>query len=202
MADSASEPGVQELFDAIAGCAKRAVSFQGDVMRSVSMRHANATEIFSGKGAAARGGRWNPRGLEAIYASASVITAVREAYQELLRHGFSASSARPRVFCGARVKLQNGLDLTDKMIRRAIGFTLAELVDENWLAIQQGGQESWTQAIGRGAFEAGLEGLIVPSARDRPNGKNLVIFPTNLRRGSRINVIGKEDLPAHPANPE
>jgi hypothetical protein len=75
------------------------------------------------------------------------------------------------------------------------------LLDEDWLAIQQGGQESWTQAIGRGAFEAGFEGLIVPSARDRPNGENLVIFPTNLRRGSRIDVIGKEDLPAHPAGP-
>ena len=141
MIDREAEPGVQELFDAIAACAKRAVAFRGDVMRSVSTRHANATEIFSGTGAAVRGGRWNPRGMEAVYASTSVITAVREAYQELLRHGFSASSARPRVLCAARVKLQNVLDLTDKMVRRAIGFTLAELVDEDWLAIQQGGQD-------------------------------------------------------------
>lgn len=200
MAVKEVEPGVQELFDAIAACASRAIPFQGDVMRSVSILHANAKDIFSGEGAAVRGGRWNPRGIDAVYASLSVTTAVREAYQELLRFGFSASTARPRTFCGAQVTLQNVLDLSEKNIRRAIGFTVSELVDEDWLAIQQEGDESWTQAIGRGAFEARFEGLLVPSARDRPRGINLVVFPTNLRPGSKIDIIGKEDLPAHPAD--
>ncbi|MCI0335473.1 MAG: RES family NAD+ phosphorylase [Planctomycetes bacterium] len=199
MAGKEAEPGVRELFDAIAACEQRAIPFQGTVMRSVGIRHANAKGIFSGDGAAVRGGRWNPRGIKAVYASQSVITAVREAYQELLRFGFSASAVRPRAFCGAEVSLQSVLDLTDKNICRAIGFTVAELVDEDWLAIQQESDESWTQAIGRGAYEAGFEGLLAPSARDRPGGINLVVFPKNLRPGSRIDIIGKDDLPPHPA---
>jgi RES domain-containing protein len=154
--------------------------------------------VLSGEGAAARGGRWNPRGLKAVYASQSVVTAVQEAYQELLRFGFSASVIRPRAFCGAEVTLQRVLDLTDKDIRRVIGFTLAELIDEDWLAIQQEGEESWTQAIGRGTYKAGFEGLLAPSARDRPDGVNLVVFPKSLRAGSRIDIVGKEDLPPHP----
>ena len=199
--DKESEPGVQELFDAIASCLPRGVAFQGVVMRSAGMRHASARDFVSGEGAAMRGGRWNPRGINALYASQSLITAVRESYQELLRFGFSASAIRPRAFCGAEVAVQSVLDLTDKSIRRVLGFTLAELVDEDWLAIQQEGDESWTQAIGRGAYEAGFEGLRVPSARDRPDGINLVFFSTNQRPGSKIDIIGKEDLPPHPAEP-
>lgn len=202
MASRETEPGVQELFDAIRSCLPRAVSFRSMVMRSVGIRHANAKDIFSGDGAAVRGGRWNPPGIKAVYASWSVITAVHEAYQELLRFGFPAAAIRPRAFCGAAVTLQSVLDLTDKDIRRVLGFTLAELVEEDWLAIQQEGDESWTQAIGRGALEAGFEGLLAPSARDRPDGVNLVVFSANLRRGSTIDIIGKEDLPAHPARPK
>jgi hypothetical protein len=43
-----------------------------------------------------------------------------------------------------------------------------------------------------------FEGLIVPSAQDRPKGINIVIFPDNLQTGSRIDILGKEDLPDHP----
>jgi hypothetical protein len=90
------------------------------------------------------------------------------------------------------------LDLNDGGIRRRLGFTLADILDEEWLAIQNEGDESWTQAIGRGAHMAGFEGLIVPSARDRPNGVNVVVFPDNLGKNSTINVLGRDELPAHP----
>jgi hypothetical protein len=45
-------------------------------------------------------------------------------------------------------------------------------------------REALTQAVGRIAFEAGLEGLLVPSAQVRKS-KNLVVFPENLRLGCR-----------------
>lgn len=105
---------------------------------------------------------------------------------------------RPRVFCGAAVTLQAVLDLTDGGVRRRLGFTLAELLDEDWLAIQDAGDESWTQAIGRGAYVAGFEAVLAPSARDRPRGKNLVVFPERIRAGSKIELLGQGELPAHP----
>jgi RES domain-containing protein len=202
VSDKEPEPGVQELFEAIASCLSRAARFQSVVMRSAGIRHASASDFISGEGAAAQGGRWNPPGLKAVYASRTVITAVHESYQNLLDFGFPSVAIRPRVFCGAIVTLQIVLDLTDKNVRRILGFTLDELLDEDWLSIQQQGEESWTQAIGRGAYEAGFEGLLAPSARDRPTGVNVVIFPRNLRTGSKIDVLGRDDLPPHPPPPK
>ena len=95
--------------------------------------------------------------------------------------------------------MQALLDLTDATVQSHLGFTLDELLDEDWLGIQEQGDESWTQAIGRGAYVAGFEGLQVPSAQDRPDGVNVVLFPDRLRRGSKIVILGAAQLPPHPA---
>jgi RES domain-containing protein len=168
-------------------------------MRSTGVRHAGARDFLSGDGAAAKGGRWNRRGIRAIYASTSPITAVHESYQNLIDYNFATQSIRPRIFCGADAKLHALLDLTDRRIRQLLGFTIADLVEEDWQVIQLEGDESWTQAIGRGTWRAGFEGLLAPSARHRPGGTNLVIFPDNLQADSKIDILGKEDLPGHPS---
>ena len=48
-----------------------------------------------------------------------------------------------------------------------------------------------TQALGAAANSLGLEGLLVPSATGL--GDNLVIFPQNLRAGSRLTVVSGRD---------
>ncbi|EMI20261.1 hypothetical protein RMSM_02813 [Rhodopirellula maiorica SM1] len=72
-------------------------------------------------------------------------------------------------------------------------------MDEDWRSIQSGGEESWTQAIGRGCYVGGFEGLIVPSARNpssgNDGGKNIVIFPENLSNGSKIEILAADQLP-------
>ena len=83
-------------------------------------------------------------------------------------------------------------------MRRKLGFRLNELTEEEWHTIQVAGEESWTQAIGRGCRWAGFEGLIAPSARNRL-GKNVVTFPDKLGEGSRIELMAKEKLPPHPS---
>lgn len=170
-------------------------------MRSATMKHATSRDFSAGDGAAARGGRWNPRGIKTLYASTTPLTAVYEAYRNFFDFGFSLTSIRPRVFCGADVRVQALIDMTDSSIRRRLGLTLEEILDEDWQTIQREGDESWTQATGRGAYEAGFEGLLVPSARHRPDGVNVAIFPDNLRADSRIDILGKEDLPDHVAPP-
>lgn len=172
--------------------------FDGVVIRSVAVRYASEQEMLSGIGAAAVGGRWNPPGLKAIYASLSPVTAVREVYQEFESFGFNVGMLRPRVFCGAKVRLYRVLDLTDPKVRGRLGFTLQELAGEDWHAIQREGRESWTQAIGRGVCERAFEGMIVPSARDQPRGRNLIVFPDKLLPASRLEIVGSEELPPHP----
>jgi len=48
-----------------------------------------------------------------------------------------------------------------------------------------------TQAIGAAAFVARLEGLLIPSATRL--GDNVILFPDNLRAGSRIEVVSSRD---------
>lgn len=151
------------------------------------------------RGAARHGGRWNRPGVRAVYASLDLITATYEAYQNFLDYGFSLSAVRPRVTVGALAKLGTVLDLTDSAIRRKIGFTLTELLDEDWEAIQARGEESWTQAIGRGARQAGFEAILVSSARHR-GGRNIVIFPDGLAPGSSLELLAPRDLPPHPSD--
>ncbi len=177
----------------------RALPFQGSVFRSAGVRYANESDFLSGHGAAYWGGRWNPPRLVTVYASLDVITATKEAYQNLQDYGLGTKTVKPRVMAGAELNLHCLLDLTNAGIRRKLGFSLTELLEENWRSIQDAGQESWTQAIGRGSLAAGFEGLIVPSARNRPRGRNLVFFPDHLEPASWVRLCGKDHLPPHPS---
>ena len=56
------------------------------------------------------------------------------------------------------------------------------------------GREALAQALGRIAFQEGLEGLLVPSAQAR-KGKNLVMFPENLQKGSSLAIQNADKLP-------
>ena len=118
--------------------------------------------------------------------------------QEFIKYGFRDQQIRPRVMAGMKLNVKRLLDLTDAGIRRKLGFRLGELTGEDWHAVQSGGEESWTQAIGRGALLAGFEGLLVPSARDR-HGTNVVIFPNNLASTSSAELMAKDELPPHPS---
>ena len=193
----ATDPEVLELFDDIEVMLPKAIAFDGVVVRSVGTKYANENDIFSGVGAAKVGGRWNPKGLVAVYGSLDIMTATREVYQNFIDAGFSLSSIQPRVTAGATVSLSRVLDLTKQATASRLGFDLKDLLEEDWLAIQNDGDESWTQAIGRGCAERGFEGLLVPSSCD-PKNKNLVVFPDSMDASSSIRIIGRSSLPPHP----
>lgn len=196
---TAESPEVQELFDLIAETLPQAVRLDGAAFRSAGVKYANEGDLISGNGASYNGGRWNPPGIRAIYGSLDPVTAVKESYQEFIKYGFKDQKIRPRVMTGVRLKVKCLRDLTDPKIRRKLGFRLDELTQEDWQAIQNDGEESWTQAIGRGAYCAGFEGLLAPSARDR-RGKNVVIFPENLAATSTAELMAKSELPPHPSD--
>lgn len=190
---SEEAPQVLDLFFKISGLQVRAIRFSGVVLRSVGAKHATQTSFFSGKGAARTGGRWNRVGIETVYASLDVLTATKEAYQNFIIYKLPLSSIRPRVMAGAEVVLSKVLDITDASIRRKLGFTREDLVNEDWRGIQAAGDESWTQTIGRGCVQSGFEGILVPSARN-PKGKNIVLFPQNFTAACKLQIIAAEDF--------
>jgi RES domain-containing protein len=190
----ADSPEVLELFDAIAPFFPDAEGFDGVIVRSVSIKFATEEEFFSGAGAAKSGGRWNSVGMLATYASLDVVTATKEAYQTILKFGFSMTSISPRVTAAAKVRLGSVLDLTHDAVLNAIGFSIEDLINEDWRSIQSVGEESWTQAIGRAAIQCGFEAILVPSAQ-HDEGRNIVIFPQNIAKTSKITVLHAGQLP-------
>ncbi|MDX1926118.1 MAG: RES family NAD+ phosphorylase [Pirellulaceae bacterium] len=193
LTEPSDTPEVRELFVNISKLYYVAKGFSGTVVRSVGTKYATETSFFTGSGAAKTGGRWNRVGIEAVYASLDVMTATQEAYQNFIVYGLPLSGIRPRVTAGADVSLVKVLDLTDASVRRKLGFSREDLVDEDWRAIQAAGEESWTQAIGRGCYLAGFEGILVPSARNL-KGKNIVVFPKNLSKSSKLRMIAADEL--------
>jgi RES domain-containing protein len=65
----------------------------------------------------------------------------------------------------------------------AVGISLDDLLNDHDYTL--------SQRIGAAALAMGAEGLLVPSATRL--GDNLVIFPTQLRAGSRLDVVGSRD---------
>ena len=189
----ADPPEVIALFEAIASLLPDAKGFVGVVIRSVATQYANKNDFFSGDGAAKSGGRWNRPGISAIYASLDPITTTHKAYQNYNTFGFPMTKIEPRVMAGAKANFDKVLDLTDAKVQTKIGFTSKELVEEDWETIQASGEESWTQAIGRGCLSAGFGAILVPSARNA-KGKNIVIFTANMTGGG-ISILAPEKLP-------
>jgi hypothetical protein len=78
---------------------------------------------------------------------------------------------------------------------RSLGVTRGQLVGADWRACNAAGEEALTQAIGRLAWNAGWEGLVLPSAAT-PDGVNLVVFPGNLLPPqSYLLIINRDQLP-------
>ena len=160
--------------------------------RSVIPRYANTRDMISGVGAFHGGGRWNPPGIHAVYASLEPGLSVNEAMHVVFSdRGFTVGDIRPRLIAGIRCQLNALIDFsTDNAAPPWLG--LDELLKEDWNTANANGCESSSQALGRAVSEVG-EALLVPSARRV--GVNLVIYPKSLREDSVLEIEGKEELP-------
>ena len=188
-------PGSPRLTRALARNGALIGPWSGVAFRSTSPAYANSRDLLSGEGVRRYGGRWNPPGLAAVYASATPEIALAEALAQFRRYGIPDRDAMPRVLVAIEARLDRVLDLTDGQVRRALRVSRRRMAGEDWRGLQARGQEAVTQAIGRLASEAGVEGLLAPSAAV-PDGKNLVVFPAALRPGSRLAVARKEPAPS------
>jgi RES domain-containing protein len=119
-------------------------------------------------------------------------TAAEESMRLFEAAGLRRATVKPRLIVGIRYRLSAVIRLP-KLVNAIRGANLPELMAEEWQKINAQGRETLGQALGRALFDARVEGFLVPSARV-PDGVNLVVFPRNLRRASRKQVLEESEL--------
>ena len=143
---------------------------------------------LSGEGARLHGGRFNRRGIPALYTSLAPLTAIREA-QPLGR------PMQPLTLCAYKVDAEPLLDATDDDQRHALGVTEAHLACPTWEAEMLAGIVPASQAIADRLIAAGYAGMQVRSfaAGTTPDDLNLVAWKWSDSLPARILLIDDED---------
>ena len=168
----------------------RAVPFQAHVFRMINPQFSSNADILDGAGGLRADGRWNVKGrFRCSYASQTPETAMQEVMVATRRKGLPDEKALPRTLVGLDLAVQRTLDLTDGAARLRCRIGRKRILGEKWWIENQKDREAFTQAVGRAARTAGFEAILVPSAADAPRGVNAVVFPENLRKGSRWTVL-------------
>ena len=157
--------------------------------RMTKPRYHRTRDIVSGLGGFGSNGRWCLKNhFHCSYLSYSPETALEEVLAASRRKNLPDTKALPRVLVCVGVRLQRVLHLTDGQLRQHCRVSQKLMLEEQWWRRNYLGHEATTQALGRAVASAGFEGIVVPSAADRPHGVNLVVFTGNLLSGSSLDV--------------
>jgi RES domain-containing protein len=170
-----------------------ASDFSGKTFRSATPHYATEKDLLTGEGSRRFGGRWNPPGLAAVYASLTPETAMAETLAHARYFGLSEYDAMPRTFVAISVDLSSVLDLTDGKVRQRLAFSLKRIVETDWRKETDAGKVPFTQWLGHAAADVGFEALLVPSAAEA-NGRNIVAFPPNFHSTSAAMVVAPGKL--------
>ncbi len=143
--------------------------FQGVVYRALNPVWAG--DPLSGEGARRFGGRFNPRGMAALYTTLDPVTALREVSQ-------IGQPLQPTILVSYDADLGPVFDGTDPARLAARGLTPADLAADDWRLHMARGGEAPTQTLARTLAAEGHAGLIAPSfARlAPPQAKNLILW--------------------------
>jgi RES domain-containing protein len=133
-----------------------------------------AYEPLSSRGARIKAGRWNPPGVEALYASFDTTTVRAEVARGAERRGLPEEAFYPLVLVRLQVDAEL-VDLSEDEQLGALGVTTPFSVLS---PIEQ------TRRIGAAAVRQSVGWLIVPSVVTR--GNNVVFFPANLAKPPRV----------------
>ncbi|BCH30542.1 hypothetical protein MesoLjLc_24720 [Mesorhizobium sp. L-8-10] len=127
--------------------------YEGKLYRALNPIHAR--EPLSGRGAELYGGRFNPRGMPALYLSLSVMTALREANQ--------AGNLQPTTLVSYDAQIDGVFDTRNEAALDAEGMDLAGLADSSWRDRMKTTGEAPTQTFARRLVASGHNGLLVRS---------------------------------------
>jgi len=106
-------------------------------------------------------------------------------------YGIALHAAMPRIFVAIQAKLSKVIDFTEGANRKRLLIAEQRLLECDWRKEMASGIAPLPQLVGQAAKEAGLEALLVRSATDA-TGRNIVIFPDNLRKASHLSVLSPE----------
>ncbi|MCU7916795.1 MAG: RES domain-containing protein [Candidatus Thiodiazotropha sp. (ex Epidulcina cf. delphinae)] len=142
----------------------------------------------SGEGAKLRGGRFNPKGIPALYLSLTTPTALVE-YNQGFPH-----RPQPVTLCAYEIDCDDLLNLEDSDQRDIAGISRAEMACawELMLAMKQT-PPTWLMA--ERLITAGIAGIIVPSYAKNtpPGGQNIVFWDWDDRPPHQVKLIDDEN---------
>ncbi len=159
-----------------------------ELFRFIDPRFSSAADIISGEGALHAAGRWHSRGaLRLAYTATQPEFALAETLAHARYFRLPPATALPRVLVSLSLRADRLLDLRDGALRRNLRLSLETIRTTDWRQENRRGREAVTQAWGAVFGAAGFEAVIVPSAAGK-RGTNVLVFPENLRPGSRFTV--------------
>ena len=153
--------------------------------RMIGIRHQFSPT--SGEGARLYGGRWNRKGVPALYLAADAVTAVAEYYQGLPKPG----TLVPYYLDAAAI-----VDLTTSTAEPC-DTRVGEALEANWKAmafLDRQTPPSWV--LTDELIAAGAQGALVPSVQN-PGGRNLVLWHWHEKdmqgEGDALTVLDPDD---------
>lgn len=162
------------------------VCFQGLVYRAHHPGWAWAAE--SGEGARQHGGRFNPRGVSALYLSLRFETAWAEAQQAF------PFKPQPMTLCAYEVDCDRIVDLRDMQVQKHLGIS-SEQLGCAWEDLMSRQQMPPTHSIAMRLLGAGCKGVLVPSfAPGAPqHAGNLVLWKWSRELPHKLRCIDDHD---------
>ncbi|WP_117190178.1 RES family NAD+ phosphorylase [Rhizobium terrae] len=161
------------------------MQFEGKLYRALNPIYAR--EPLSGRGAELYGGRFNPKGMPALYTSLSVLTALREANQ--------VGNLQPTTLVSYDGAFERIFDSRAENALDAEGMDGTALSDPTWRDQMKTTGEARTQSFARRLAAGGYHGLLVrsfaPGATE--HDLNLVLWKWGKHAPARLILIDDED---------
>jgi len=159
--------------------------YEGKLYRALNPIHAR--EPLSGRGAELYGGRFNPKGMPALYTSLSVLVALREANQ--------VGSLQPTTLVSYEAAFERIFDCRNEEALRAEGMDPIAIADPTWRDQMKASGEATTQGFARRLAAASYHGLLVRSfaAGATADDLNLVLWTWGERAPARLVLIDDEN---------
>lgn len=155
--------------------------FSGLLYRALNPVYAR--EPLSGEGARRYGGRFNPKGMPALYTSQSVMTAIREANQ--------IGTLQPATLVAYEADIGPIFDATDTAALDALGFTAEKLAADDWRLKMLADGKAPTQQLAERLKGAGFAGMQARSFAKGATQKdlNLVLWVWGPNLPQRLRLV-------------
>lgn len=161
------------------------IRYQGKLYRALNPIYGRAP--LSARGAELYGGRFNHKGVPALYTSVSVMTALREANQ--------VGNLQPTTLVSYDADIERVFDSRDEVALAVEGMDAAALADMTWRDQMKANEEARTQAFARRLIAAGHHALLVRSfvPGATADDLNVVLWKWGATAPSRLILIDDEN---------